>query len=172
MTRPISRSELTRLGKRGSYRLGMLAPQGVTGPAAPRPFRPSFSKPRHPGPASAWAATGLAGTALVCAGAMAGVWFVPLLIGVAGGIAARWGRWRTRGMGCAVVAMCAAGWGAALAAMALAGLPVGATARVVAAVAGFPAFAAVGIGGTLAVAVLQGLAGLWLGRALTPRERR
>ncbi len=75
-------------------------------------------------------------------------------------------------MAWAVLAMCAAGWGAALAALSLRGQPIGATARTIAAIAGLPAYAVVAIAVTLAIAVLQGLVGLWLGRALTPRLRR
>jgi hypothetical protein len=40
---------------------------------------------------------------------------------------------------------------------------------VIAALVGLPAYAAVGIAVTLLVAVIQVLAGTWLGRALTPR---
>ena len=168
MTKQISRSEFGRLGKRGSYRLGLLAPQGVARPSAPRPFRPSFIRPTHAGPTSAWIAAGLAGAGLIGVSALAGLWFVPLVVGVIGGIAARWGQWRLRVMAPAVVVISAAGWGAALADQAARGLPVGATARTIAAVGGLPAFAAVGVAVTLGVAVLLGLVGLWLGRALTP----
>ncbi len=168
MTKPISRSELGRLGKRGSYRLGTLAPQGVGRPLPPRPFRPSFSRTRHAGPTWAWIAAGMAGAGLIGLAALAGLWFVPLVIGVIGGIAARWGQWRLRVMVPAVVVISAAGWGAALVDQAAAGLPIGATARVIAAIGGLPAFAAAGVAVTLGVAVLLGLVGLWLGRALTP----
>jgi hypothetical protein len=41
-------------------------------------------------------------------------------------------------------------------------------ARTIAALAGLPASAAVAIAVTLVVAVLQAVAGLWLGRALAP----
>jgi hypothetical protein len=172
VTKPLSRSELGRLGKRGSYRLGLLAPQGIAAPAPPRPFRPSFGKQRHLGATSAWVFSGLAATAMIAAGAIAGLWFVPLIIGFIAGICARWGGWRLRVMAWAVLAMCAGGWGAALAALAARGLPIGATARTIAAVAGLPAYAAVAVGGTVAIAVVQGLVGLWLGRALTPLRAR
>jgi hypothetical protein len=43
---------------------------------------------------------------------------------------------------------------------------------VVAALAGLPPHAAAAMVVTAAVAVIQGLAGLWLGRALTPRPER
>jgi hypothetical protein len=65
--------------------------------------------------------------------------------------------------------MAAVGWGAALAWLALRDrLPEVTVARTIAALAGLPASAAVAIAVTLVVAVLQAVAGLWLGRALAP----
>ena len=172
MTKQMSRSEFGRLGKRGSYRLGALALQGLIRPSPPRPFRPSFSRTTHAGPTWAWIVAGLAGAGLIGLGATAGLWFVPMIVGVIGGMAARWGQWRLRVMVPAVVMISVAGWGAALADQAERGLPVGATARVIAAIGGLPAVAAAGVAVTLGVAVLLGLAGLWLGRALTPWPAR
>ena len=40
----------------------------------------------------------------------------------------------------------------------------------IAALAGLPAYAATGIAAALLVAVVLGLVGFWLGRALTPRR--
>src|SRR5258708_37017004 len=114
MTKPISRSELGRLGKRGSYRLGTLAPQGVGRPLPPRPFRPSFSRTRHAAPTWAWIAAGMAGAGLIGLAALAGLWFVPLVIGVIGGIAAPGGQWGVGGVGAALVVVCAGGLGGAL----------------------------------------------------------
>lgn len=168
MTKQVSRSEFGRLGKRGSYRLGALALQGVARPAPPRQFRPSFTRPMHAGSTSAWIAAGLIAAGLIGAAALAGLWFVPLIVGVIGGIAARWGQWRLRVMVPAVVMVSAAGWGGALVEQTVRGLPIGATARTIAAIGGLPAYAAVGVAVTLGVAVLLGLVGLWLGRALTP----
>lgn len=168
MTKHVSRSEFERLGKRGSYRLGSLAVPGLARSAPRRPFRPSFSRPTHAGPTSAWIAAGVVSAGLIGATALAGLWFIPLVFGVIAGIAARWGQWRLRVMAPAVVLISAAGWAAALIDRAAAGLPIGATARTIAALGGLPAFAAVGIAVTLGVAVLLGLTGLWLGRALTP----
>ncbi|HET9894058.1 MAG TPA: hypothetical protein VFQ44_03925 [Streptosporangiaceae bacterium] len=170
MTKPVSRSELSRLGKRGSYRLGLLAPQGMRRPAPPRPFTPSFSRSAHAGPAWAWIVAALGGAGLIAVGARAGLWFLPMLAGVITGIAVRRGEWRLSTTVLFVMAMCALGWGAALAGLALGGLPAGAAAKTIAGVAGLPAYAAVGVVVTLAVAVLQGLAGLWLGRAITPAD--
>jgi hypothetical protein len=109
---------------------------------------------------------------MIAWGAMDGIWFIPLIIGVVAGVGARFGQWPLRVMAPAVVLICAAGWGAALIVPAVRGLPVGATARTIAGVAGLPALVTVGVGITLAVSVLQGLAGLWLGRALTPYAPR
>ena len=67
-----------------------------------------------------------------------------------------------------LLAVCV-GWGAALWWPVRSGAPVGATARVVAALAGLPPYAAVGIAGTLLVGVLQALVGCWLARAVTYR---
>ncbi len=64
------------------------------------------------------------------------------------------------------------GWGLALWALALLGNPALPAAREIAVLAGLPARAVAGIGLTIAVSVLQGLAGLWLGRALAPRPAR
>src|SRR5260370_2329773 len=134
MTRPISRSEFQRLGKGGSYRLGLLAPHAVARPAPSRQFRPSFSRPTHAGPTWAWTVAALGGAGLIALGANAGLWFAPLVVGVAGGVGARGGQLRLRVTVPAVAAMSALGWGAVLLGLALRGLPVGATARTIAAI--------------------------------------
>jgi hypothetical protein len=167
-----SKSDFDRLGKRGSYRLGKLSGQGVGGPPAPRPFRPSFARARYRGTVLVRFLAAVAGTALIGGGAALGLWFIPLVVGLATGLVARWGGWRLRLTVPAVVTMAAAGWALALWVPALRGLPVGATARTIAAIAGLPASAAVGLAATLGVSVLLGLAGLWLGRALSPRPAR
>jgi hypothetical protein len=172
MSVPASKTEVDRLGRRGSYRLGSIAVPGGAGSAPGRPFRPSFAGPRHRGPALAWILAAIAGTALTAWGARAGLWFVPFVIGLVAGIVVRWGGWRPWVTVPAVVLMTAGGWGLALWLPALAGLPVGATARTVAALAGLPASAAVGLAAALAVSVLQGVTGLWLGQAVTPRSAR
>jgi hypothetical protein len=170
MSAPASKTEVDRLGRRGSYRLGSIAVPGSAGPSPGRPYRPSFARPRHRGPALAWILASIAGTALIAWGAQAGLWFAPFVIGLATGILVRWGGWRLRVTVPAALLMAAGGWALALWLPALAGLPVGATARTVAALAGLPASAAAGIAAALAVSVLQGLTGLWLGRAIAPRS--
>ena len=159
-----------KLGRRGSYRLGKLG--APPAPRAPWPAAhyPSFA-PQRRGPAGAWLLACLAGAVLVAAGALAGWWFVPFLAGLAAGLAARYGRWRTRAALLATVVVTAAGWGAALWWLVLHGLPEGAVAREIAALAGLPPHAPVAIAVTLLVAVIQGIVGLWLGRALAGRRR-
>ena len=95
------------------------------------------------------------------------MWFLPFVAG----IAARAGPWRARrALGSVLLAVCA-GWGAALWWPALSAAPVGATARVVAALAGLPPYSAVGVVAALLVGVLQALAAFWLARAATGRLR-
>ena len=107
--------------------------------------------------------------ALLClGGAYLGLWFVPFLLGAAAGAF----RSRSRGALLAVTAGAAAGWAIALWAMALDGLPVGATARTISALAGLPPYAAVVVAVTLLLAALQALAGTWLARAVFPRQVR
>jgi hypothetical protein len=120
---------------------------------------------------------------LVVAGtAEAGAWFVPFMIGlVAGGLRGVVPPGASRAAGAAAsrysfpsvpLAALAAilGWTVPLWAMALAGLPAGATARVIAGLAGLPPYAAVAIAVTLLLAALQVLAGAWLARAVLPAK--
>ena len=163
-------ADLDRLGRRGAYRLGRLRARGFGQPVQPEPFRVSFAPPSYRGPLPAWILALLTGTVAVAAGALAGLWFVPFVAGLAAGLAARPGGWRLRVTLPASAAMAAAGWGGVLCWQAAGGEPAGATARVVAALAGLPAYAAAGVAATLLVAVLQALVGAWLGRALAPRK--
>ncbi len=172
MTRPVSRSEVGRMGRRGSYRLGGLGPQGPGPARASRPLRPSFVRPEHPGTTAGWILGAVAGTVLIAGGSSIGLWFTPFVIGLATGLVMRWGGWRLLVSGPAVVIMAAAGWGLALWVPVLRGLPLGATARTIAVTAGLPAISVLAFGVALAVSVALGLAGLWLGRALTPRPAR
>jgi hypothetical protein len=103
---------------------------------------------------------------LAClAGARLGLWFVPFAAGVLETVVRpRPGRVLTAAAGAV------AGWALALWIMALSSLPVGATARAIAALAGLPPYAAVTVAVTLLVAALQALTGAWLGRAVFPRR--
>ena len=161
-----------RLGKRGSYRLGSMA--------GPLPGRRPVPGPRYPtwipgrrGPVALWVLGCLACAAILALGALAGLWYLPFLAGLAAGLVARYGRLRLRVTLPAVVIVAAAGWSAALAWLALrVGLPEQPVARTIAALGGLPAHATVGVAVTLAVAVIQAVAGLWLGRALAPGHAR
>jgi len=162
-------SDLNRLGKRGAYRLGRLGAPAPAPAAPPAPHYPSWV-PGHRGPVLFWLLGCLAAVALIALGAVAGWWFLPFVAGLAGGAAARYGRWRLRVALPAAALVAAVGWGIPLGWQAAHRAPVRATARVVAALAGLPPHASVAIAATLLVAVLQALAGLWLAWALVPRS--
>jgi hypothetical protein len=154
-----------RLGKPGAYRLGALRPPSKPPPRPPAPHQPAFRpRPRRtPGSVLAWLAACAVAAALLGLAAGFGWWFGPFVVGAVAGA----GPWRVRpALGLAVLAVLA-GWGGALWWPALSGAPVRATARVVAALAGLPPHAAVGVAGTLLVGVAQALAAFWLTRALT-----
>jgi hypothetical protein len=162
-----------RLGKRDAYRLGELRGPAPPPPRPRVPREPSFGSRRSRrsrrsrGSVAAW----LAGCAVVAAllglGAGFGWWFLPFVAGVVAGA----GPWRARpALGLAVVAVLA-GWGGALWWPALSGAPAGATARTVAALAGLPPYAGVGVAATLLVGVAQALVAFWLARALTAWAR-
>ena len=105
---------------------------------------------------------------LVVAGTAAlGLWFVPFVAGVAAGLLSL----RGPKVVPAAVAGAIAGWALPLWILALRGLPAGATARAIAALAGIPPYAVVAVVVTLLLAALQTLAGAWLGRALTRAVR-
>ncbi|HUY50495.1 MAG TPA: hypothetical protein VMV92_33110 [Streptosporangiaceae bacterium] len=161
-------ADLRRLGKRGAYRLGRLGAVLPEQSGPPGPHYPSFA-PGHRGPAAWWVLGCLAAVAAIAAGAAAGWWFLPFLAGLAGGIAARSGRWRLRAALLALAVVAAVGWAVPLCWAAWRGAPIGATARVVAALAGLPAHAPVAIASTLLVAVIQALAGCWLTWSLFPK---
>jgi len=117
-----------------------------------------------------WLAVVLAGALIIAVTAELGWWFGPFLAGLAVGFVAPRSGWRLRHTVPAVLVMTLIGWGVPLYWPAVVqGQPVGATARVIAALAGLPAYAFTGVLVTLLVAVLQAVVGLWLGRALTPR---
>jgi hypothetical protein len=103
-------------------------------------------------------------------GAYLGAWWVPFPVGVAAGLPAVRSR---AGRGAVLTATAGAllGWALPLWTMALSSLPVGATARAIAALAGLPPYAAVAVTVTLLLAALQVLAGAWLARAVFPAKR-
>ena len=156
-----------RLGKRGAYRLGARRPPDQLAKRPPPPHVPSFGNRRPAGSVPAGLALCAALAALLGLAAAYGWWFLPFVAGIAAGA----GPWRARrAVGSVVLAVCV-GWGAALWWPAASGAPVGATARVVAALAGLPPYSAVGVAGPLLIGVLQALAACWLARAVTYRLR-
>ena len=176
-------TDLDRLGKRGSYRLGRLRAQGVGQLAPPLPSRPSFARSRRRGSLVLWLAGWVTLTALLAAGAAMGVSFLPCAAGLLAGFVTRSGGWRLRPSLIAVIITALAGWGVPLG-WSLAGLaagsatgsgpgsggqPAGASARAITELTGRPASVAVMFAVSLFVAVIQALAGAWLGRVLAPR---
>jgi hypothetical protein len=161
-------TDVKRLGKRGSYRLGRLRAQGIADLASPMPLRPSFTRPRHSGPTFLWLIAALAGAAVITLGAARGLWFMPFAVGLLAGLANRVGGWRVRVLVVAVGAMALVGWGVPFWWPASHGEPA-AAARVVTGLAGVPVSAVAGVAAVLLTAILQALTGLWLGCALTPR---
>ena len=104
-------------------------------------------------------------------GAWLGAWWVPFLIGLGAGALgrARGGvLWRPRGGVLPAVAGAVLGWAVPIWVLALDGQPVGATARVIAGLAGLPPYAGVTVTVVLLLAALQVLVGAWLARAVIP----
>jgi branched-subunit amino acid transport protein len=136
-------SDFKRLGKRGSHRFGAVSVRW-------------------------WLVSCAVAAAVLGLGASSfGLWWLPFVAGLLAGASS----WRVRSALLWVLVAVGVGWGVALWWPALAGNePAGATARVVAALAGLPAFAAVGVAGTLLIGVLQGLVAVWLARALRPHQ--
>jgi hypothetical protein len=118
---------------------------------------------RSRGSLLAWLAACALASVILGFGAALGLWWLPFAAGIA--------PWRLRSALAAVVLTVLAAWGAALWWPALSGAPAGATARVIAALAGLPPHAAIGVAATLLVGVAQSLVALWLARALTQRLR-
>jgi hypothetical protein len=173
-------ADLRKLGKRGSYRLGARrlrgnggarwsSRPGRAGPAPRALGGAAFSPPRARARLGWRLAAVVAGAAVIAVGAEFGLWFVPCIVGVVTGAAARRAGWRLRWALPFVIVTAAAGWGMPLFWQVIRGQPAGATARVIAALAGLPPRAAMGVIVTLLLACLQAAIGLWLGRAVTPR---
>jgi hypothetical protein len=156
-----------RLGKRGAYRFGELRAAEPSPRRGPARREPSFRTRRSRGPVLAWLTACAVTAALLGLGAGFGWWFLPFAAGLAAGA----GPWRTLpALGLVVLAV-AVGWGAALWWPALSGAPAGATARAIAALAGLPPHAAIGVAATVGIGILQAVVALWLARALTYRLR-
>jgi hypothetical protein len=166
------RAEFKRLGKYGSYRLGQLKTQGIRELARPTLLQPQFSRPDRALPVPAWLFGLLLGTIAIAISTYSDSWFMPFVLGLLAGLANKVGGWPARLAVPAVVVMAAIGWGAPLGWAILHGQPYGAVAKETAALGGLPAYPAVGLGETVLVAIVQVVIGYWLGRALTPRQRR
>jgi hypothetical protein len=110
--------------------------------------------------------------ALVALGSAIGLWYLPFAAGVLLGVATRLARFGRAVSVTGLLLLGPVGWGAALAAMSWHGAAIGATARIAAAIAGLPPLAALTVALTLLIALVQAAAGLWLGRAFTPRRSR
>lgn len=122
--------------------------------------------PRHGLPARTALPATVGGAVLLALAAVAHLWFAPFAIGTALGCLVALRRARTRvALGCAVAAALAV-WAAPLLWRAIAGEPVVATARVVAALAGLPPIGWIVIVLTVLIAAIQGLLGAWLGTSV------
>jgi hypothetical protein len=151
-----------RLGKRGAYRLGELRAAAPPPARAPAPRHPSFRPRRARGAVLAWLLACAAAAVLLGLGAGLGLWWLPFPAGVAAAL----GPWRARSALTLAVLAVVAGWGAALWWPALSGAPAGATARVIAALAGLPPHAWAAVAATLLLGALQTAAAFWLTRAV------
>jgi hypothetical protein len=163
--------EMKRLGRPGAYRLGDLRACGAE-PVPPRPARPEFARVSRRGRPSAWALAFVAEVAAVAAGALAGLFFVPLLVGVLDALIMRWGGWRPRVILAAAVATAMIGWGLPLGWQAVHAKPGGTPGPVVAGVAGaagLPTHGAHGIEATLLAGIILALAGVGAGLVLAAR---
>lgn len=113
----------------------------------------------------------MAGAVVIAVTAEYGLWFTPFVAGLVTGVAAPRAGWRVRHALPAVIVMAGVGWGMPLLWQIIRGEPDGATARVIAALAGLPPHAIFGVVFTLLVAGVQAAVGLWLGRAVTPHTQ-
>jgi hypothetical protein len=137
-----------------------------TEPAEPAgTTEPTEAAKRAPGKSLAVLVVAAAACAL---GAWLGAWWVPFLVGVGAGLLRKARIRLPRGATWPAVIGAILGWALMLWIMALASLPVGATARVIAALGGLPPYAGVGVTVTLLLAALQVLVGAWLARAVIP----
>jgi hypothetical protein len=161
-------AEFRRLGKPGAYRLGLLRKQGVPGQRPQAVFRARFSRRRDHRWRVAVCLLGLlACVFVIAAGTAAGLVFLPLLAGLAAGVANRSGTWPPRIMLPAVAGTAAAGWVLPFLLGSWHGSPGGPLAHDVATLTGQPATAAGVVALTALIAVVQGLAGYFLASVIT-----
>jgi hypothetical protein len=156
----LSRGEVKRLGKRGSYRFGWLRVDGPDPRPPPAPRQPTF---RRRGSKLGWVFCCGAAAAGLWAGAFqAGLWWPPLVAGLLAG----WRCTRARSALLWVVLAVGAGWGAAL------WWPAHTSVRVVTAVARLLPHASVNARDTLLFGLAEGVLAALLGRLLHRRRRR
>lgn len=117
-------------------------------------------RPRVPAPLTL---AGLAGAVACALAAAAGLWFMPFVAGVLIGVLSG-RRQLSRGLLASVLA--ALGWAVPLLWQAWQGVPVLATARVVAALAGLPPLPEIALLAAVLTAAVQGVVGCLLGRAI------
>jgi hypothetical protein len=73
----------------------MLRARGAE-PVPPKPSRPSFARASRRGRVPSWVLAGLAGAAAIAGGAVAGLFFVLLIVGLLGGVVAGGSFWLRR----------------------------------------------------------------------------
>jgi hypothetical protein len=159
----LSRSEVKRLGKRGSYRFGWLRVEGPEPRPLPAPRQPTFRR-RRLGSKLGWVFWCCAAAAALWAGASRyGLWWLPLVAGLLAGL--RCARARSAVLW-VVLAVCA-GWGVAL------WWPphAASTVRVVTALARLAPNVSIGAGDTLLAGVVEGIVTALLARLLHRRRR-
>jgi hypothetical protein len=161
--------EFRRLGKRSAYRLGRLRQQGVSVDGPPPLLRPQFTRNYRRGPVTFWVLGLVAAVAVIAAGTLVSLWFLPFLAGAAAGLANQVGGWRLRVVLPALAVMALAGWGLPLAWHVLRAAPHSSAASTVADLGGLSGSTYAGYAVLLLAAVAEALAGYWLGRALIRR---
>ena len=162
-------AEFRRLGKPGAYRLGLMRKQGVPVRRPPAVFRARFTRRRdHRWRAGVWLLGLLACVAAIAGATAAGLVFAPLLAGLAAGVVNRAGGWPPRVALPAVAATAAAGWVLPFLLGSGNGNPGGPLARDIGVLTGLPGNAAGVVALTALIAVVQGLAGYFLGSVITP----
>ncbi|MFF2073326.1 hypothetical protein ACFVXG_01070 [Kitasatospora sp. NPDC058162] len=142
---------------------------GAAGPAA------ESGRDRPGGRWRRYAALTVGGSLAVTLATVVQWWFAPFAVGLGLGLLTAWrgspGRAGLRAASAITVLAGTAGWAVPLLRRAADGEPVVGTARTTAALAGLPALGWLLIGVTLLLAAVQGLAGLWLGRAAAGLRR-
>jgi hypothetical protein len=155
-------------------------PTGETKPAQAKQAqaKPARVERRLAGPLTLRLGAFVVAVAVTALGAWLGAWWVPFVVGLAAGALGRAAARRVgvlragvpRGAVLPAAAGAIIGWLIPLWALALDGQPVGATARVIAALAGLPPYAGVAVTVVALLAALQVLAGAWLARGVIPRR--